>query len=104
MNFAQIFVSFFFLASIFQETECSNRFFAQIFGEQIFPQIFAQIFRRLFFDVLALQKLVFRRKSAENLRRPNGPARGGYPIPSLLSRADGTSHNRRQAHVLKESM
>ena len=31
----------------------------------------------------------------KNLRRPNGPARGGHPIPSPLSQADSTSHNRR---------
>ena len=71
--------------------------FAQIFG----AQIFAQIFRRCFFDVLALQKLVFqsharmRRKSAEKAAASEWPRSGGYPIPCPLSRADSTSHNRR---------
>ena len=98
-----------------RQTECSSRFFvqifgaqifapifAQIFGAQIFAPIFAQIFRRFIFDVLALKNRCSRatQKCAENARKnlrrpPNGPARGGYPIPSPLSRTDSTSHNRR---------
>ena len=84
--------------------------FVQIFGAQIFAQIFGA---QIFFDVVTLWRFKNRcsrvtQKCAENLqknlRRRNGPARGGCPIPSLLSRADSTSHNRRQAHALKESM
>ena len=79
---ADCFCVFFFWLPSSRQTECSNWFFAQIFGAQIFPPIFApifgaqifapifaqifgaqifapifaQIFRRFFFDVLALEK------------------------------------------------
>ena len=127
---------FFFCLLSSRQTECSNWFFAQIFGAQIFPPIFApifgaqifapifaqtfgaqifapifaQIFHRFFFDVWRLNNRCSRvtQKRAENARknarRPNGPAQGGHPIPSPLSQADSTSHNRRQADILKESM
>ena len=58
------FLSFSWLPSS-RETECSNRFFSQIFYPQIFTQIvgpqilaqsFAQIFCWFFFDVLALKR------------------------------------------------
>ena len=47
-KFGADFFCLFFLASIFQKTECSNRFFVQIFGAQIFAQIFAPIFAQIF--------------------------------------------------------
>ena len=117
-------LGFFFWLPSSRQTECSNRFFfcadfapifgqifgaqifapifAQIFGAQTFAQIFTLIFCRFFFDILAPENRCSRvtQKCAENLRknlrRPNGPARGGgVPLPSPLSRADSTSHNRR---------
>ena len=87
-GFAQVWRRFFFFFWLpsSRQTECSNQFFAQIFGAQIFAPIFAPIFgaqifapifaqifgaqifapsfapifapifRRFFFDVLALEK------------------------------------------------
>ena len=43
-NLAQIFFVFFFWLRSSRQMECSNRFFAQIFGAQIFAPIFAPIF------------------------------------------------------------
>ena len=139
-KFGADFFVFFFLASIFQKTECSNRFFAQIFGAQIFAQIFAPIFAQIFgaqifcadfcsdfwcadfcADFRADFPQIFLRRfgalkigvpeSRKNAQKICGKIfgvpmalPGGYPIPSLLSRADSTSHNRRQAHALKEGM
>ena len=123
----------FFLASIFQPTECSSRFFCADFRcadfcagscahscadfwcadccadfcadfwRADFCADFRADFPQMFWCFTNRCSRVTQ-KCVENLRRPNGLARGGYPIPSLLSRADSTSRNRCQAHVLKESM
>ena len=107
---------FFFLASIFQTNGMFNPVFSQIFapifgqifGAQIFVPIFAQIFgTRTFAQILrrfsadfssTFWRLTNRcsrvtQKCAgnlrENLRRPNGPSRGGgvpYSISAFSSR------------------
>ena len=45
---ADFFCVFFFWLPSSRQTECSNRFFAQIFGAQIFAPIFAPIFAQIF--------------------------------------------------------
>ena len=114
---AQIFTLIF--APIFAQIFGAQIFGAQIFGAQIFcadfwcadfcadfradfPQIFLRRFGALKLGVPESCKNA--QESAEKSAASQWPWQGGggvYPIPSLLSRADSTSHNRRQGHVLR---